>query len=416
MATIEYDSKGTPFYKVETNPDLQKFDLDGDGYVTQNDINTASNTIQDEHQADDSIISKILDYTGIGKVGGPLSVGIGAINKSDRINQQNELLKQMSDLFKQSSTNSDGSITGNPEYDTALLSANKEESASTATTNPLLGLDNLYTSGLISTELDENGNEIHYISNGKKDGKTIVRYRKGDEFNSVQNLKPKELMNLRQQAYYAGYYGDDGPSSFVGPATMEDVELMKTVMTDANVSGLDWKDLMTQRASVGSKYGRPISDSEIAQMAGDAAGALQEFAANNGLKLSNKFIQKQAESVADGNNSVEGVIGFMKDNYLKTTYPAFTDEIDKGYSINDIAQPYIDTVSNILELDDVDINDPAVRKALQAKGQDGKPIRKSIWEFEEDIKKDPRWQYTDNAWQSVGSASMEVMRLMGMEG
>lgn len=437
--TVQYDSEGRPYQSVSDNPDLAKFDLDGDGYVTQSDIVASENVLKTtaESNANGSLIRDAAMKAGVKQLGSPTTMGFGMISTilsglagkadGDTQAQQQEFHTQLVNLLKApegatqpASTTQPAadSITGNQTYDSVVSNVKENEASggSTVKKNPLIGLDSLYDNDLIASEVDENGKEVFYIATGKKDGKRIARYRKGDEYNSVQSMKPKALTALRQQAYYAGYYGEDGPSSFVGPATMEDVELMEAVMSDANVSGLEWTDLMSQRAAVGQRYGRPVTSGEVAKLAGDAAGALNEFAAANGLKLSDKFIRTQAERVADGASSVDDVINYMKESYLKTAYPAFNDEIDKGFSLSDIAQPYIDTVANVLELDDVDINDPAVRKALQAKGPDGKPVRKSLWEFEEDIKKDPRWQYTNNAWQSVGSASMEVMRMMGMEG
>ena len=37
-----------------------------------------------------------------------------------------------------------------------------------------------------------------------------------------------------------------------------------------------------------------------------------------------------------------------------------------------------------------------------------------IWQFEQELRNDPRWEYTDNARATVDSLSLKVLRDWGM--
>jgi TfoX/Sxy family transcriptional regulator of competence genes len=51
---------------------------------------------------------------------------------------------------------------------------------------------------------------------------------------------------------------------------------------------------------------------------------------------------------------------------------------------------------------------------LQYVGADGKPANKPLWQFEKELRSDSRWQYTDNARDSIDSLTLKVARDMGL--
>ena len=55
----------------------------------------------------------------------------------------------------------------------------------------------------------------------------------------------------------------------------------------------------------------------------------------------------------------------------------------------------------------MDFNEPLLRKALQYT-QDGKPAVMPVWMFEQELRQDSRWQYTNNARESVYNAIYQV--------
>ena len=185
---------------------------------------------------------------------------------------------------------------------------------------------------------------------------------------------------------------------------------MSSMMMDANVAGVTWEDMLESRSARGAQFGRPITDGEISEMAGDVQGVLTEFAQKNGIDITDDFIANAQRNVLEGGATIDDIVSGLRKNVLDVLYPGFKDEFDAGLTVEDIASPYIQTASSILEDPFIDANDSVVQMALQgAEGQ-----RMPIWEYKNQLKDDPRWQYTDNAYEEISSAMEGAMREMGL--
>lgn len=99
-----------------------------------------------------------------------------------------------------------------------------------------------------------------------------------------------------------------------------------------------------------------------------------------------------------------------------SAFPALSDQIMKGTSLDALASSYKNTMATLLEIDadSIGYNDTTLRKALQYVGPDGKPAVKPLWQFEKDLKMDPRWQYTNNARNTIDSLSLKVLQDWGL--
>lgn len=99
-----------------------------------------------------------------------------------------------------------------------------------------------------------------------------------------------------------------------------------------------------------------------------------------------------------------------------SAFPALSDQILKGTSLDALASAYKNTMATLLEIDadSIGYNDPTLRKALQNVGPDGKPAVKPLWQFEKDLRMDSRWQYTNNARNTVDSMSLKVLQDWGL--
>jgi hypothetical protein len=75
-------------------------------------------------------------------------------------------------------------------------------------------------------------------------------------------------------------------------------------------------------------------------------------------------------------------------------------------------------MSNILEIPytGIDLFDPKIRSALSYTQADGKVGTKSIYEFEKELRKDVRWQYTNNAKKEVADTTLRVLQDFGFQG
>jgi hypothetical protein len=138
---------------------------------------------------------------------------------------------------------------------------------------------------------------------------------------------------------------------------------------------------------------------------------LQETARNNGLTLlpsqieSYKTRLKNGEQVQTLQSNIRAMVAnTMPDNVKKL--------IDSGVDLTEIYQPYRQSMATILEIpfDKIDLNDPTLTSAITDKGN------MTIFDFKKSLRKDPRWQYTDNAREVVSSGLTQVLKDFGFMG
>ena len=298
-------------------------------------------------------------------------------------------------------------VTGS--VDTDMIAAISAAMGTDQPPNPLLGFDEYWGTDAITEEKQLNGDTRYVIKVG--DSTREVRYTKDNPLSAITSMTDEDLYNLRKNAYLGGYYGDTKPV-FVGPANQDDLTLVTQLMTDANLSGLEWKDSLTSRAEIGAKYGEPLDAAAIAEETQQAKDYLQAFEYENGVPISKDFINRTQRKIAKGETTLKDVDGWLRKHTLSTAYPAFSDALKSGMNVRDVAAPYLSTMSNLLEIstDEIDLQDHTLRKAMQ--GQDGTAM--PLWQFEENLKKDERWQYTDNAYAEIGQSMQSAMSMMGL--
>ena len=98
-------------------------------------------------------------------------------------------------------------------------------------------------------------------------------------------------------------------------------------------------------------------------------------------------------------------------NYAKTAMPDWAKKlIDQGQDVTDIVSPYRATISDVLELPytSIDVTDRHIQDAL-ANNMTLSDLRKNL-------RKDDRWQYTDQAHSEVANATKQVLQDFGFMG
>ena len=80
-------------------------------------------------------------------------------------------------------------------------------------------------------------------------------------------------------------------------------------------------------------------------------------------------------------------------------------------NLDTILNPYKNTYAATLEIspDSISLND-VLQKAITKDGFE------SIYKFKQELRKDPRWQNTDNARQEASSVAYNVLRDFGFQG
>jgi hypothetical protein len=143
---------------------------------------------------------------------------------------------------------------------------------------------------------------------------------------------------------------------------------------------------------------------------------LREYARQMGVRVSDSQIGSWVKAAAGGKASVQTFLGTIQ-NLAESAFPQFKERFQSGETLDDIAAPYKQTMSNLLELNPeaVDNFDPTVRAALSAKdAKTGKPALKTLWEFENDLRKDKRWLRTSNAQDAASNTVNRVLQDWGL--
>ena len=161
---------------------------------------------------------------------------------------------------------------------------------------------------------------------------------------------------------------------------------------------------------------------EFISTGGTAVGAagkiqtdLQKWAASNGLNLTDAEVARYVESGAFGGRDLESIKQDIRKTYLAGAYPAWSDRIAAGADPLDIAAPYRKRIATLLEIDEdqIGFDDGLLQRGLQSVGADGKPRVMPLYEFEQEIRKDPRWEFTDNAYDVYSKVGEGLLRTFG---
>lgn len=88
------------------------------------------------------------------------------------------------------------------------------------------------------------------------------------------------------------------------------------------------------------------------------------------------------------------------------------DLLGQGYNLDAIYSPYRQRMAAVLEVDPntISLTDPALRMGINKEGD------LNLYDYEKALRKDARWQYTQNARNEVSTAALQVLRDFGFQG
>jgi hypothetical protein len=157
-----------------------------------------------------------------------------------------------------------------------------------------------------------------------------------------------------------------------------------------------------------------ISAKSAAGQAADALAALRGVARANGFNLDKDFagqIDGWLQRIAKG-ESVDDFARLIRQQAKLGLPEKVQTLLDEGLDLANIYAPYRNAMASILEVnpDSISLDDPLLRTAY------GPEKEVSIYDFKRAIRKDPRWQYTDNARQEVSDVALNVLRDFGFQG
>lgn len=228
-----------------------------------------------------------------------------------------------------------------------------------------------------------------------------------------RNLTTTSKNRAQQKASQPGVYSQ-GLNTFkieqrkrlISKGINLDEATFNTVMQDAYDKGLDDNQIDLQALT---KFKGTVGGATLGTVQ-----TLEEYAKSFGMSYSATTLNSWSQGIFAGTNTTFDIQEKIRRD-AASAYPVFADEINKGTSVDALASAYKSSMATILEIDadTISYNDPTFRRALQYVGPDGKPALKPIWQFEAELRQDPRWDLTDNARATVDSLSLKVLRDFG---
>jgi hypothetical protein len=150
-------------------------------------------------------------------------------------------------------------------------------------------------------------------------------------------------------------------------------------------------------------------------MAGQVAEAIKQEAYKNGVAVTKQSVLNNAQYVVRGLTSMEQIQASLREQSAGL-YPAFAEQIKAGADIQDLAQPYIQAVSQELGVPDTDVSvfSPKVKAALNRVNSQGQPEAMSMTDFTQSLRDDPAWAKTQSAQDRVMAVGHQVLADMGL--
>lgn len=168
-----------------------------------------------------------------------------------------------------------------------------------------------------------------------------------------------------------------------------------------------WSSSVLQQHIVDSGQARLVQGQATGSL-GDYQNQVRSTFNAYGVNMTDSWYAWIAKEIAAGRQTVAGMqneaIG-----YGSALYPQYTNAFKSGKTLSDIAEPYIQQMSQTLEMDPsaINLSDRFVQQALHGDGKNPTPL----WQFQNQLRQDPRWQKTANA----KNAAFDVLAKIGQD-
>lgn len=203
---------------------------------------------------------------------------------------------------------------------------------------------------------------------------------------------------------------------------------VRQLMADAGANPDDW-GIVNQVAShiVFDNWSDERLRQQIGQFvtfdskgnAGGKAGVTQQnlnsYAYAMGVQNSNDWMSNAVRKVSAGANTEQDFKNQIMAQAI-AAFPQYEKQIRSGMTLQDLAQPYMQSMSQILEVAPGSVNmfDPTIRKAMSHKDASGQQAAQPLWSFQNTLRQDPRWSKTQNAQDAAMGTAHKILQDFGV--
>lgn len=163
------------------------------------------------------------------------------------------------------------------------------------------------------------------------------------------------------------------------------------------------------------KFSSLLTNKNLGGTAAQTRSQLDEFISQYGIDPGNNWRAGNLKRIMTGGDTIEGIQSRVRE-MAKQEYGAFADQIDAGRTVMEIADPYVQKMSDLLELNpaDIGVKDARIQAALTSRDGDGRPVAQNLSDFANGVRQDSRWQYTSNAKAQVAEVGSQLLRSFGL--
>lgn len=189
---------------------------------------------------------------------------------------------------------------------------------------------------------------------------------------------------------------------------LNDAELKSKTKTVKGVTtgGINREQFLVDIIKARPEYSKRKEDKKAL-----TAETILSTARANGLTLSQDQVSNYVNRIDNGEDPkvIQNQIRQIAGNGMPDSVKKMLAE---GTDLDTIYAPYKGVMASILELnpESIPLNDPTLRTAI------GADKEMPIYEFQRQLRKDARWQYTNNAREEVSNVALGVLRDFGFQG
>jgi hypothetical protein len=182
-------------------------------------------------------------------------------------------------------------------------------------------------------------------------------------------------------------------------------ELLNELALDARLNG--WEAAQIRQRLEPLLQASIERGEDLTGTAGNVQSELLAWIKRQGISIPQDVLTRLITAGAFGRQTLDDMKAEIRRMYLSGAYPGWASQIESGSDPFDLAAPYRGTIASLLELneDEIDLNDPLLGQAMQS--------GMTLTDLKRVARKDPRWQYTDNAYQTYGNVATDLLSMFG---
>jgi hypothetical protein len=158
-----------------------------------------------------------------------------------------------------------------------------------------------------------------------------------------------------------------------------------------------------------------FTNNTLSGQAGMFELGMRQYASDMGVSIGQQAIKNHAQLMLKGMSTQQDFKNWINEQ-AASAFPAFGEQIKSGQTVKSIANPYVQTMAQSLELnpEEIGLRDPTIMSGLNGLDKDGKPVGKTLTEFQDLLRGDPRWRQTKQAQDKTMSIGRGILKDWGV--